>query len=158
MGMPRKETPCLVPGEHVLDLLVRQCDLLDGLALVLQGRIVVIDVRGQEELGIPFKALAGGKIRDLLQKAIVSFKSRGDRARCRMLLTSRGGPSSSPMLIVVDLDSERAEPEGDHLLVQDTRPSYDVTRGWWGAGSPVPVNVHQAGRPTIIAGPRIGWD
>lgn len=71
MGMPRKETPCLVPGEHVLDLLVRQCDLLDGLALVLQGRIVVIDVRGQEELGIPFKALAGGKIRDKPRWAIL---------------------------------------------------------------------------------------
>lgn len=132
MGMPRKESPCLVAGEHVLDLLVRQGDLLDGLALVLQGRVVVIDVRGQEELGIPFKALAGGKIRDLLQKAIVSSKSRGDRARCRMPLTSRGGPSSSPMLIVVDLDSERAEPEGEHMLVQNTRPSYDVTRGRWG--------------------------
>lgn len=68
MGTPRKETRCLVAGEHVLDLLVRQGDLLDGLSLVLQGRIVVIDVRGQEELGIPFKALAGGKIRDLLPK------------------------------------------------------------------------------------------
>lgn len=53
-----------------------------------------------------------------------------------MLLTSRGGPSSSPMLIVVDLDSERAEPEGEHILVQSTRPSYDVTRGRWGESQP----------------------
>lgn len=131
-GNVEERDPCLVAGKHVLDLLVRQGDLLDGLALVLQRRIVVIDIRGQEELGIPFKALAGGKIRDLLQKATVSSRSRGDSARCRMLLTSRGGPSSSPMLIVVDLDSERAEPEGEHILVQSTRPSYDVTRGRWG--------------------------
>lgn len=127
MGMQRKRDPCLVVGKHVLDLLVRQGDLLDGLALVLQGRIVVIDVRGQEELRVPFKALAGGEIRDLLHEAIVSLQSRDCRARCRMLLTSRGGPSSSPMLIVVDLDSERAEPEDEHMSANGNRPSYDVT-------------------------------
>lgn len=133
MGTPRKETRCLVAGEHVLDLLVREGDLLDGLALVLQRRVVVIDVRGQEELGIPLKALTGGKVRDLLpKKPLLVSKSHGDRARCRMPLTSRGGPSSSPILIVVDLDSERAEPEGEHMSVHGTRPSYDVTRGQWG--------------------------
>ena len=114
-GNAEKRDPCLVVGEHVPDLLVRQGDLLDGLALGLQGRVVVVDVRGQEELGVPFKALAGGEIRDLLHEAVVSTLSRGYRARCRMLLTSRGGPSSSPMLIVVDLDSERAEPEDEHM-------------------------------------------
>lgn len=65
-GNAEKRDPCLVAGEHVLDLLVRQGDLLDGLALVLQRRIIVIDVRGQEELRVPFKTLAGGKVRDLL--------------------------------------------------------------------------------------------
>lgn len=79
MVMPEKETPCLVAGEHVLDLLVRQGDLLDGLALILQRRIIVIDVRGQEELRVPFKALAGGKVRDLLQEAIVSSRPHGHR-------------------------------------------------------------------------------
>lgn len=128
--------PRLVAGEHVLDLLVRQGDLLDGLALVLQGRVVVIDVGGQEELWIPLEALARGEIRDLLHGAIVSSKPCGDRARCRMPLTSRGGPSSSPMLIVVDLDSERAEPAGEHMSVHGTRPSYDVTRGQWGDSQP----------------------
>lgn len=66
-----------------------------------------------------------------------------------MPLTSRGGPSSSPMLMVVDLDSERAEPAGEHMSVHGTRPSYDVTRGQWGTRSPVPASVRQAPRPTI---------
>lgn len=135
-GGAEERSPCLVAGEHVLDLLVRQGNLLDGLALVLQRRIVVIDVRGQEEFRIPLKALAGRKIRDLFREVFVSSKSRGDRARSRKLLTSRGGPSSSPMLIVVDFDSEIAEPKGEHMSVNGTSTSYDVTRGRWGGWQP----------------------
>lgn len=70
-----------------------------------------------------------------------------------MLLTSRGGPSSSPMLIVVDLDSERAEPEDERMLANGKGPSYDVTRGRCGeAEGPMPALVHQPNRRTIIAG------
>lgn len=78
-----------------------------------------------------------------------------------MPLTSRGGPSSSPILIVVDLDSERAEPEGEHMSVHGTRPSYDVTRGRWvggggGSGSPVPATVLQVPRPTVVGDQVLG--
>lgn len=36
-------------GQHVLGLLVAECDFVDGVSAVLQGNVVAVDVRRQED-------------------------------------------------------------------------------------------------------------
>ena len=72
-------------GEHGGGLLVGEVNLMDGVAAVLEGDIVVVDVRGEEDLWellvylrcrrrgedgrhrtwVPSEALAGGEVGDL---------------------------------------------------------------------------------------------
>lgn len=55
---------CCLLRQNVPDLLIAEDDVVNGFSSVLEGCVVVVDVRGQEDLGVPSKALAGGKVRD----------------------------------------------------------------------------------------------
>lgn len=57
-------------GEHGLGLLVGEEDLVDGVAAVLEGLVVVVDVRGDEDLWVPSEALARRQVRDQAGRAL----------------------------------------------------------------------------------------
>ena len=51
--------------QHVPNLLIAEDDVVHWFSPVLEGSVVVVDVRGEKDLGVPGEALAGGKVRDL---------------------------------------------------------------------------------------------
>ena len=51
--------------QHLLDLFVAQHDLDYGLALVLEGCVLVVHVGRDEDLGVPEETLARGEVGDL---------------------------------------------------------------------------------------------
>lgn len=59
--------------QDLLDVLVGEEDVDDMVPPMLQRCVFEIDVRRQEQLGIPRKALARGEVRDLI--ALVSYQS-----------------------------------------------------------------------------------
>lgn len=60
---------CLM-WQHVLGLLIGEEDLVNGVSAVLEGNVVAVNVRREEDLGIPGKALAGGKVGDQPRRAV----------------------------------------------------------------------------------------
>lgn len=60
---------CLL-RQHLLDLLIAQVNLVDGIAALLEWHIVVVAVRGDEDLGVPDEALRRGEIGDLVIQTV----------------------------------------------------------------------------------------
>lgn len=58
-------------------LVVGNCDFDDGFPSVFQRNVVDVDVRGKEDLGIPGKALAGRKVRNLESGSAASSQCLG---------------------------------------------------------------------------------
>jgi hypothetical protein len=56
--------------EHVQQFLVAEEDLVNGVSAVLERDVVTIDVRGEKDLWVPGKPLAGREIRDQPRRTI----------------------------------------------------------------------------------------
>lgn len=108
--MGRAPTRCLL-RQHVPNFLVAEQDLVDWLSSVFQRSVLAIDVRRHKDLGVPGEALAGGKVRDLRRSRSVRTPATVHHRVGRRRLTSRGGPSGSPMLIKVHSSLLKAVPE-----------------------------------------------
>lgn len=140
-------TASLVTREHVGDFLISQSDLDDGLPLVLERRVVVVDVGGQEELGVPGEALAGGEVRDLSKPNVSHVIDQWWFRLWHVNLTSRGGPSGSPMLMTVDSDLEMAEPGMTQVSYRDMISG--IGRGCVPATGWTPERTQEAGSSLV---------
>lgn len=58
-------------GQHLLDLLIAEQDLMHRLSAVLEGDIVAVHVRWQKYLGVPYESLARGEVGDQPRLAII---------------------------------------------------------------------------------------
>ena len=85
-GEVPKDKICCLLRQHVPNLLIAEDDVVHWFSPVLEGSVVVVDVRGEKDLGVPGEALAGGKVRDLEE---VNELARGFR------LTRRGSGSET---------------------------------------------------------------
>ena len=70
-------------GQHLLDLLIAEQDLMHRLSAVLEGDIVAVHVRWQKYLGVPYESLARGEVGDLVRSALVKTVERGTKKRDR---------------------------------------------------------------------------
>lgn len=93
-----------------MTLLVGHDDLDNGrLPSALKRCVIVIDVGWQEEFGIEKEPLERREVRDLCE-IHESISNLSRKLTTHEELTKRGGPSGSPMLMVVVSDLERASP------------------------------------------------
>lgn len=56
--------------KHVLNLLIREVDLVYGVSPVLQGNVIAVDVRGKEDFRVPHEALGRRQVGDEPGRAI----------------------------------------------------------------------------------------
>jgi hypothetical protein len=111
-------------GQHALGLVVGEDDLMHRVAAVLEGNVVAVYVRRKKDFCRALGVMYMGNIHDRTSTYRGSTQSLGWRKGRRSkdksatetnynkakTLTSRGGPSGSPMLMTVHSCLERDEP------------------------------------------------